>query len=938
MMKNVVNLSDNALEVAKTRYFSNGEDWESCTHRVAAAVSVNEKDKIDWTNKFHEMIYNMSFIPAGRILRNAGKPKGSMLNCYHLPCSDSIEEIGQFYKDALILWSEGGGVGCNFSSLRPKGDSIVGKGGKTSGLVSWIEGADAIASKIESGGQRRAAGLASVDVSHPEICEFIDAKTIDGRISYFNISVMINEDFLQAVEENKDWELKFKQRLYNKIPARYIWDKIIHNMLKHAEPGLLNSTNFTKNNSWYYDPVTGTNPSLRKGTKILTKCGIFPIEILENSNFDVPTINKTYSNANCFLSGKNKNLYKITLQGGHIYYATAEHRWPTVNKDKWSYDISDFTKKYTDELKSGDFLPQPEFKTSLGYGNVGNYEDGFLIGWNLGDGWISNNDRPNQIGFIVSKEDQEYNIHKILENKLKELNWNGSFSNDANKETNIQNKTVRDFFNKFGVTKKEYGIPTTIWCMASEDFRKGFIDGLFSSDGSVSDRIVLTSSKEKLIYDISELLGFYGIQTSIKHTINNNGNFPNGKKYEKDYHRYDLKITRQSSILHFYNTFKFSNGKKQEKLENLIKSYSLIEPSHTMEVISVEKTDLYEDVWDITVFDKIHCFELSQVITGNCGEAVLSPYDACNLGALVLPNFITGNVNTNWQKLEKVIKLAVRFLDNVLDVNKYTLKDIDIKAHNSRRIGLGVMGLADYLLAKEIRYGSKESLTEIERLTKFIRDSAYQASVELAVERGSFPKFDPLLYTKSSFIRKLPGSLRLEIKEKGIRNVTVLSYAPTGTTSLLPEVSSGIEPLTFKAYKRADRVSERIYIHQKYKKLLLEGKDLPDWFVDSTDLEPKDHFEVQAVVQRFTDGAVSKTLNFPAGTTPEQLSRYLLEYMRDLKGVTVYVDGSREGQIYNKLTKEEVLGYIKEDVGTDKLMVCDVECGTCSITKKPLDR
>ncbi len=581
MIKNVVNLSDNALEIAKMRYFSNGEDWESCTHRVATAVSVNEKEKTDWKNKFHEMIYSMSFIPAGRILRNAGKPKGSMLNCYHLPCSDSIEEIGQFYKDALILWSEGGGVGCNFSSLRPKGDSIVGKGGKTSGLVSWIEGADAIASKIESGGQRRAAGLASVDVSHPEICEFIDAKTVDGKISYFNISVMINEEFLQAVEENKDWELKFKQRMYNKLPARYIWDKIIHNMLKHAEPGLLNSTNFTKNNSWYYDPVTGTNP---------------------------------------------------------------------------------------------------------------------------------------------------------------------------------------------------------------------------------------------------------------------------------------------------------------------------------------------------------------------CGEAVLSPYDACNLGALVLPNFITGNINTNWQKLEKVIKLAVRFLDNVLDVNKYTLKDIDIKAHNSRRIGLGVMGLADYLIAKEIRYGSKESLIEIERLTKFIRDTAYQASVELAVERGSFPKFDPLLYTKSSFIRKLPGSLRLEIKEKGIRNVTVLSYAPTGTTSLLPEVSSGIEPLTFKAYKRMDRVSERIYIHPKYKKILLEGKETPDWFVDSTDLEPKDHFEIQAVVQRFTDGAVSKTLNFPTGTTPEQLSRYLLEYMRDLKGVTVYVDGSREGQIYNKLTDDEARAYIKEDKSTDKLMVCDVECGTCSVNKIKLDK
>jgi ribonucleoside-diphosphate reductase alpha chain len=303
------------------------------------------------------------------------------------------------------------------------------------------------------------------------------------------------------------------------------------------------------------------------------------------------------------------------------------------------------------------------------------------------------------------------------------------------------------------------------------------------------------------------------------------------------------------------------------------------------------------------------------------------------LGSLVLPAFITGNINTNWQKLERVIKLAVRFLDNVIDVNKYSLKELDIKGHNSRRIGLGVMGLADYLLSKEIRYGSDDATLELERLFRFIRNTAYQASVELAVEKGAFPKFEPTAYGKASFIRKLPGSLRLDIKEMGIRNCTLLTVPPVGTTSLIPEVSSGVEPVMYKAFRRVDRVSERIYIHPRYKKLLSEGKPTPNWFVDSTDLTPKDHFETQATIQRYIDGSISKTLNFPAGTTPDDLSKYLLEYMRDLKGATIYIDGTKEGQVYNKLSREEVLEYIMKEGVSSNLTPDDVDCSTCKTDK-----
>ena len=254
-------LSDNALEVATSRYFFEGEGWEQCAERVARVVAAPElSNRLKIEESFGEIIADMYFLPGGRILRNSARPRGSLFNCYHLPIGDSIEEIGQFIKDSLILWSEGGGVGCNFTPLRPKGDSILGKGGHSSGLVSFIEAADAVARTIESGGSRRAAAIAHVDVGHPEVIDFIDAKTVQKRLSSFNISVSVTHDFLEAVEADRNWEFRFKQQRYSSIKARDIWNKIVSNMIQWAEPGLINWTNFAKNNSYYFSPVMGTNP------------------------------------------------------------------------------------------------------------------------------------------------------------------------------------------------------------------------------------------------------------------------------------------------------------------------------------------------------------------------------------------------------------------------------------------------------------------------------------------------------------------------------------------------------------------------------------------------------------------------------------------------------------------------------------------------------
>jgi ribonucleoside-diphosphate reductase alpha chain len=599
-----IDLSDNSLVIAQKRYFDKGEDWEACCRRVADVVSSCElKSRDTYRDIFFEMIYKQDFLPGGRILRNSGRPRGSLFNCYHLPIGDSIDEIGECLKHSLILWSEGGGVGINFSPLRPEGDAILGKGGASSGLVSFMKAFNATGNTIQSGGARRAAAIGHIDVSHPELFKFIDAKTtkiydellqylkpeifkeapdlvellkqkLKSELSQFNISVSVNDIFLDVVESDGDWTFNFKQKKYDTVKAREVWQKIIVNMIECAEPGLINWTNFIKNNSYYFEPVLGTNP---------------------------------------------------------------------------------------------------------------------------------------------------------------------------------------------------------------------------------------------------------------------------------------------------------------------------------------------------------------------CGETTLGPYGACDLGSIVLPNFIPeGGTNTNWKRLRQIVHAAVRFLDNVIEVNKYILKEIDIKAHNSRRIGIGVIGLAEYLFAKKARYGSDKAVAETERVIRAIRDYAYEASVELAIEKGAFPMYDPIPFSKASFVRKLPATLRRSIKKHGIRNCTLMALAPTGTISLLTPYMSGIEPLFAKAMVRSDRVSERLYVHPKYEELVTNREDVPEWFVDSFDLEPKDHFEIQAACQKFCDGSVSKTVNMPKDTTPEQLGDLLLEYIHDLKGVTVYVDGSREGQILNRASDDEVRKYLKnkKDKIESELHEGDVICAT----------
>lgn len=318
--------------------------------------------------------------------------------------------------------------------------------------------------------------------------------------------------------------------------------------------------------------------------------------------------------------------------------------------------------------------------------------------------------------------------------------------------------------------------------------------------------------------------------------------------------------------------------------------------------------------------------------TNPCGEIWMSPYDCCCLGALVLPRFVFGK-DFDWKLLRETIVAGVRFLDDVLSVNNYPLPEIAEKCSELRRIGLGVTGLHDMLLMMGLRYNSVDGLEFVDKLMKFIKNESYAASVEIAVEKGSFPGFETENFLKSAFVKTLKPSLRELIRKHGIRNCALNTIAPTGTISIVCGVSSGIEPIFAPAYERRFRKGEEIavetVVHPLFQDFVRQGRGTTH-FQGAHELSIRDHLEMQRVCQQHVDNAVSKTINLPVGTSWEELSDLFMEFLPDLKGVTVYPDGSREDQpltpLPNEVAERIAFDAVLGTTGADgcRSGVCDV--------------
>ena len=322
--------------------------------------------------------------------------------------------------------------------------------------------------------------------------------------------------------------------------------------------------------------------------------------------------------------------------------------------------------------------------------------------------------------------------------------------------------------------------------------------------------------------------------------------------------------------------------------------------------------------WDSVKRESTTEYNGMEVLTTNpCSEIPLEPFGACCLGNVNLAKFVADafelTARVDWKNLEKALRYATRFLDNVLDYNaeKHPLPEQKRASLHSRRIGVGFTGFGDMLIKLGLKYDSEEAIEFTDRLFERIKNIVYDESVNLALEKGTFPAFDPEEHLKSPFVRRLDGAVLERIREHGLRNAALLTVPPVGSGSVLAGCTSGVEPIFALKYVRKSKSLSKdefnVYhplVRQYLKKFDLESeKGLPEVFVTAHDIRPEFRVEMQATIQKHIDHAISSTVNLPEEITPDEVAKiYFLGWKLGCKGITVYREGSREGIL---LTEEK---------------------------------
>ena len=294
------------------------------------------------------------------------------------------------------------------------------------------------------------------------------------------------------------------------------------------------------------------------------------------------------------------------------------------------------------------------------------------------------------------------------------------------------------------------------------------------------------------------------------------------------------------------------------------------------------------------------------VSTNPCAEQPLPDGGCCNLGAVNLERFVDDNGNFMIDQFKETVAIGTRFLDNVVDYNmdRHALEDQKENAKNDRRVGLGILGLGDMLVRLGIKYDSEDALQTIDQIMQIFRDTAYETSAQLAVEKGQYPNFDWQGYSKSKFVKNLPKSLQEKIKKDGIRNCTLTTVAPTGSGAIVSRVTSGVEPIFATSYKRRVKENdgygksfkEYTVYHPIIEKLFETDEDLPEHVVTAHNIDPYFRVKMQGTIQKYIDSSISSTVNLAENITVETIADiYMTAYEAGLKGITVYREGSREG-------------------------------------------
>lgn len=865
-----------------------------------------------------------------------------------------------------------------------------------------------IANGFVSHNTRRGANMGIMRYDHPSILDFIHCKKDNGFLENFNISVAIDAKFMDAVKNNKEYELinPRDKSVTGKINAHDVFDKMCKNAWATGDPGYVvidRINNSDSNPTPAQGPIESTNPCVTGDTLIATEEGLVrmkelvekyssggikiatdsrvPIQI-ENKDGSIQVMQQEQGEISfdaitrAFSTGL-KETYKVVTRAGYELTATADHKllaregdtvdWVSVEK------LNPEMHKLLIQAKEGKFSEQyklplkvsnrREGKNGINYmlnlPKLWSQQLGQVLGWLIGDGWLRSGDKDCRVGFTFGAGDHEIMqylkpiINKFYGREIKEVK--------RKRETyhlSYHSKYFVEFFEALGVLPKEAQekvVPKSLFT-APKEVVVGFLQGVFSSDGTIGMQeengiyyIRLTSKSRRLLQETQIMLLNLGIKSRIynrsratreklfKYTAINGET----RHYGSDGICYELNISR-SNIPLFLERVGFICGKQDVKIKALQKR-EYYEESFEESILSIAPAGK-QVVYDLTE-PRTLSFITNGLLSLDCGEQPLLPFEPCNLGSINLSKFVNeDHTDMDWERFRECVHTTMHFLDNVIEVNNYPIEEIEEIAKRNRRVGLGVMGWAETVVALNLSYNSEEALKKAEEVMSFINDEALNASANLAKLRGVFPGFKDCIYDKDGEFFRGQDVL--------VRNSARTTIAPTGTIGITAGLQgAGIEPFFAVAYIRYNAAGidalkagkkpaekdtffevnplfekiakEHTYFGLKreelYKKIdenhkaVLGIKEIPEkiqrLFLTSHDLTAMDHVRIQAAFQKYTNNAVSKTVNLRNEATVEDVKEvYLRAYESGCKGVTIYRDGSKQLQILNlseKKTEEQ---------------------------------
>ena len=910
-------LTVNALEVLRRRYLLRDEEGKiietpaEMFRRVAKAIARVDKkyggNPRETEEKFYEMMARLEFLPNSPTLFNAGTKLGQLSACFVLPVEDSLKSIFTSVRNMALIEKSGGGVGFDFSKLRPKGDIVKSTKGVASGPISFMRVFDTATEIIKAGGKRRGAMMGVLRVDHPDIIEFITSKQKPGFLSNFNISVAITDEFLKKLEENGDyWLVNPRNReKVKKLKARDVWNLISLSAWKTGDPGVVFIDEINRHNPTpQVGKIEATNPCIPSYTWIMTENGPRKVADLVGKKFTaIVDCERWESSSEGFFSTGVKSVYKLVTKEGFEICLTKDHPIMKVRKITRYRVETEWVK--AGDLKKGDkILLNNHSKTDFWDGKL-TFEEGYLIGLLLSDGTLKKDKT-----FLSSRDEGKGS------KAVRKTTFSYAKNTPHRSEYHMSMAYLKELAGKLGLKSKEKRITDSME-KESSDFCKGLIRGIFDSDGSVQGNqqkgvsVRLSQSNLEILKAVQRILLRFGIYSKIytnrrprgfSRTPNGNG----GLKEHPHKPQHELVISKEN-LLRFNQKIGFGDSEKKERLESLINSYK--RKMNRERFIATVKEIVFhgqEQVFDVKIPGK-NAFDANGFYVHNCGEQPLLPYESCNLGSINLSRMVSDG-DVNWKKLKETVRNAVHFLDNVIDANRFPLKQIERMTKANRKIGLGVMGFADMLIKLGIPYNSEKALKLAEKIMEFITEEARKKSVELGEDRGSFPNFDKSIWKD---------------KYNAMRNATVTTIAPTGSISIIAGCSSGIEPLFAVSFIRKVLSGTRLfeinplfeliakergfYSGKLFEEIAKTGsvqkvKEVPDDvkknFVTALDIKPEWHVRMQAAFQKYTDNAVSKTVNLPHDATVEDVRKvFYLAWKLKCKGVTVYRYGSKPEQV-----------------------------------------